>query len=174
MGSYKEIKGDLIKLAKEGKFDVIAHGCNCFNKMGAGIAVQFAEVFGADRFEKEHPNYYGDIHKLGTIDYEILYKSKWDGSFVRQSHVEYKEDESEFALEVVNAYTQYQYHLDYEALRLCLRKINNTFGRRFFQSSKIGLPQIGCGLAGGNWDIVKSIIKEELKEMDVTVVIYDK
>ena len=27
---YQEIEGDLIKLAQEGKFDVIAHGCNCF------------------------------------------------------------------------------------------------------------------------------------------------
>jgi O-acetyl-ADP-ribose deacetylase (regulator of RNase III) len=24
------IDGDLVKMAKEGKFDVIAHGCNCF------------------------------------------------------------------------------------------------------------------------------------------------
>ena len=26
---YEEIQGDLIKLALEGNFDVIAHGCNC-------------------------------------------------------------------------------------------------------------------------------------------------
>lgn len=25
---YEEIDGDLIKLTKEGKFDVIVHGCN--------------------------------------------------------------------------------------------------------------------------------------------------
>ncbi len=24
------VDGDLVKMAKEGKFDVIAHGCNCF------------------------------------------------------------------------------------------------------------------------------------------------
>ena len=33
------VKGDLIKSAKEGQFDVIIHGCNCFNTMGAGIAL---------------------------------------------------------------------------------------------------------------------------------------
>lgn len=42
---YKEIKGDLIKLALEGEFDVIAHGCNCFCTMGAGIAVAMKNTF---------------------------------------------------------------------------------------------------------------------------------
>ena len=34
------VKGCLIELAVEGNFDVIVHGCNCFNTMGAGIAKQ--------------------------------------------------------------------------------------------------------------------------------------
>lgn len=32
----KYIIGDLLKLADDGQFDVIVHGCNCFNTMGAG------------------------------------------------------------------------------------------------------------------------------------------
>jgi len=47
---YQEIEGDLIVLAKEGKFDVIAHGCNCQCIMGAGLAPQMAKAFGADKF----------------------------------------------------------------------------------------------------------------------------
>mgnify|MGYP001795501660 FL=1 len=34
----KTIKGDLVKLAIKGEFDLIIHGCNCFCTMGAGIA----------------------------------------------------------------------------------------------------------------------------------------
>jgi len=66
----KEIDGDLIKLAKEGKFDVIAHGCNCFCTMGAGIAPQMAKAFGcndSEIFAMEAPNFYGNINKLGNI-----------------------------------------------------------------------------------------------------------
>lgn len=32
----KIIKGDLIKLALDGKFDVIIHGCNCFAQWEQG------------------------------------------------------------------------------------------------------------------------------------------
>lgn len=31
MGTYKEVKGDLIKLVLEGTFEIIGHGCNCCN-----------------------------------------------------------------------------------------------------------------------------------------------
>ena len=47
---YNEINGDLIKLALEGKFDVIAQGCNCFCTMSAGIAPQMTKVFGCDKY----------------------------------------------------------------------------------------------------------------------------
>ena len=157
---YKEIEGDLIKLALEGNFDVIAHGCNCFCTMGAGIAPQMAKIFGCDRFFLENNQFRGDIDKLGRIEVtekDLITKS----------------------LYVVNAYTQYgfgsnhtngtQIPLDYEALTLCMRKINHQF-----KGQHIGLPQIGCGLAGGDWTVVKTIIQKELKDCNVTIVIYKK
>lgn len=147
--SYIEIKGDLIKLAKEGKFDVISHGCNCFVTMGAGIALSMRTHFNALEEDK--------LYDL-TCDFEI--EKLGNIYFYSQERVT-----------IVNAYTQYYPgpNLDYEALTLCMRKINSIF-----KGKKIGLPQIGCGIAGGNWDLVKLIIQEELKDCDVTVVIYDK
>ena len=53
--------------------------------------------------------------------------------------------------------------------RTCLRKINH-----FYRGKKIGLPLIGCGIAGGDWNMVRAIIQQELKDCDVTVVIYKK
>jgi O-acetyl-ADP-ribose deacetylase (regulator of RNase III) len=46
-----------------------------------------------------------------------------------------------------------------------MRKINHQYPRK-----KIGLPKIGCGLAGGDWNIVRQIIERELIDMDVTIV----
>ena len=50
---YQEVNGNLIKMALEGQFDVIVHGCNCHSTMGAGLAPQMAKVFGCDRFGME-------------------------------------------------------------------------------------------------------------------------
>lgn len=164
MSNYKEISGDLILLAKAGKFDMITHGCNCFYTMGAGIAVSMKEHFDCDRFKMEAFIYRGDINKLGTIDYKLI------DLFLN--------DKSN-KLIVINSYTQYKYgsnHMggdknpvDYEAITLCMRKINHRFA-----GGHIGLPKIGAGLAGGDWNRIKTIIQEELRDCDVTVVNYVK
>ena len=155
-----EIKGDLIEMALEGHFDVITHGCNCFCTMGAGIAPQIKEAF-PDAWQADSGTRRGDIMKLGCYTYaDIEIKDRgW--------------------LTVVNSYTQYNYGrnhedgdekpIDYDALRLALRKINKNYSKK-----SIGLPKIGAGLAGGDWKLIKSKIEIELKDMDVTIVHYNK
>ena len=185
MGKYNEVEGDLIKLAQQGKFDVITHGCNCFCQMGAGIAPQMAKAFGCDKFPKEkkytteigldnleHPietGNVGDINKLGTIDYQT---NTYAGG--TSEH-----DVFDFDLTVVNSYTQYHYGrnhpdgklkpIEYDALSLCMKKMNHIF-----KGKHIGLPMIGAGLAGGDWNRIKQIIKDELYSCDVTVVIFKR
>jgi O-acetyl-ADP-ribose deacetylase (regulator of RNase III) len=156
---YQEIEGDLIKLAQQGTFEVITHGCNCMCTMGAGIAPQMAKAFGADKFVMECEEYRGDINKLGSIDYKRVAIGHGLG------------------LAVVNAYTQYNYgrnHIDgdiapfdYVAFTLCMRKMNHIF-----KGKHIGMPKIGAGLAGGDWELIHQIIVRELKDCIVTVVIY--
>lgn len=149
MSSFREVEGDLLQLAKDGQFDIIAHGCNCFRIMGAGIAAkiskQFPEVYEADSGDRRTP-----ISRLG--DY---------------TKVQYYTKDS--TLTVFNLYTQFLpgRNLDYEALTLSLRKISIDLTTH---SKSIGLPLIGCGIAGGDWERVKEIIKTELRDLDVTIV----
>jgi len=42
-----------------------------------------------------------------------------------------------------------------------------------FTGKRIGLPFIGAGLAGGDWDVIEDIINDELEGEDVTVVIWE-
>jgi len=145
--TLKYLKGDLIQYIQDGNLDVIVHGCNCFHIMGGGIAKQiknkFPEVFVADQ---ETP--FGDINKLGLCHYIQI----TNPSFI-----------------IVNAYTQYHYgtqqvNVDYYAIRKCMQSIKiNMHGL------KIGMPKIGCGLAGGDWNIVSKIIETELTGEDVTI-----
>jgi O-acetyl-ADP-ribose deacetylase (regulator of RNase III) len=153
---YTEVEGDLITLAKKGKFDVITHGCNCQSIMSAGIAVPMNLHFDASRFPMELQG--KSMLKLGNIDCQSTDIIADSGKI----------------LTVVNSYTQNYPNvatkpLDYEALALCMRKINHKF-----KGQHIGLPKIGCGLAGGDWDTVREIIKAELKDCDITIVIYKR
>lgn len=161
----KEIDGDLISLALENKFDVIAHGCNCKNMMGAGIALQMTKTFKADLLDDTYleemlkvDTAFNDIEKLGNIVSFIPYHEKYFSNVPKD-------------LIVVNAYTQYYpgKNLDISALILCLRKMN-----KLFKGKHIGLPRIGCGIAGGDWTVVKQIIINTLVDCEVTIVNFKK
>lgn len=162
------VKGDLIKMALEGNFDVIAHGCNCFCRMKRGIAVQMAETFGCDKFALEDGFLEGDMMKLGNLDFRLFLVE--DGKAIEQP------DSSAFdagMLAVINMYTQYHWEqpsrfgipLDYDALTLGFKKLNHLF-----RDMKIGLPWIGCGLAGGDIALVNTCIRQVMKDCDVTIV----
>lgn len=147
----KEIEGDLIELANQGNFDIIAHGCNCFNTMRSGIAKTIVKTWSIvstiDNLTEK-----GDYSKLGNI-----------------SVCPVKIDNGHY-IKVLNCYTQYNYGTDkvnvnYDAIAMCMDKINH-----YYKGKRIGLPLIGCGLAGGKWDIVKKIIEERLIDLDVTIV----
>jgi O-acetyl-ADP-ribose deacetylase (regulator of RNase III) len=154
MISYSEVPGNLISMALKGNFDVIGHGCNCLSTMGAGIAPQMASTFGCDKFPMELQG--PDIGKLGKIDYQHANSGGHD-------------------FHVVNIYSQYSYAtrsnpkpFDYLAFTTALGTMNEVF-----KGKHIGLPKIGAGLAGGDWNRIKEIIQTQLKDCKVTVVLYD-
>lgn len=149
------VKGDLVELANQGRFNVIVHGCNCFCKMGAGIAKQikleFPEAYVADLRTKK-----GDRRKLGTYSYT-------------------KVERNGFHFVIVNAYTQYHYrrmmrrNLDMSALESCFKAIKEDF-----KGKSIAYPKIGAGLAGGDWGEILETINEALFDEDHTYVEYSK
>lgn len=55
MGIVKIINGDIFSAFDKGKFDIIGHGCNCMNLMGAGIA---------DKISKLYPKHMRPIQKF--------------------------------------------------------------------------------------------------------------
>jgi O-acetyl-ADP-ribose deacetylase (regulator of RNase III) len=145
------VDGDLLKLADENNFDVIAHGCNCFCVMGAGIAPQIKAKY-PEAYAVDCETTAGDEKKLGTITHT-----------------------KNTTPIVVNIYSQYdtkgrrqgKMDLDYDALRSGIKAMKEKFsGKRF------GLPQIGAGLAGGDWTIIEKIIEEEMRGEYVTIVNY--
>lgn len=143
------IDGDLVRDAD--KYDVIAHCCNCFCTMGSGIAPQIKHKF-PKAYEADCKTIKGDEAKLGTISYT----------------------ENTTPI-VVNLYGQFDYtgrrsgkmDLDYDALRSALKAMRDKFTGKTF-----GMPMIGAGLAGGDWNVIEAIIEEEMRGEYVTIVRY--
>jgi O-acetyl-ADP-ribose deacetylase (regulator of RNase III) len=138
----KRIKGDLIHLAQEGQFDLIIHGCNCFCTMGAGIAKQIRSQF-PQAWEADLATQSGDRSKLGSYSKACI-------------------NTPSGRLHVINAYTQYHYSgdgvlVDYDAVTKVFTALKNQF-----HGQRMGYPQIGAGLAGGDWKIISEIIDSAL------------
>jgi len=164
----KEIDGDIVELSRRGMFEVILQNCNCFCIQGKGLAPIMNRHFNTLSFKMEAQKYKGSMNKLGTIDYEHLYLE--DG----KNWTKYPDEMGEWVthtMYVVNAYAQYKLgkSLDYEALTLCLRKINHTF-----KGKKIGVPKIGAGISGGNWEKIRTIIEKELVDLQVIIINYKR
>jgi O-acetyl-ADP-ribose deacetylase (regulator of RNase III) len=162
----KEVEGDLIQMGLNGEFDLILHGCNCFCTMGGGIArsirAKFPEAYAVDCNTVR-----GDKSKLGLFTYiqtpvELKLPNDVDGELEYITHT----------LTVVNAYTQYNLSagedvFEYEAFDHALRLI-----KRKFPNKRIGLPLIGCGLAGGDEARIREIIERNAADADITLVIF--
>ncbi len=144
MGSYREITGDLLALFAQGAFDFIGHGCNCFKAMDAGIARQI---------RKQFPEAKTADDQFAPVGKERL------GKYVIAPN------------RIINIYSQYEpgKNLDTIALSEALSALNAELGP---QKVSLGLPQIGCGIAGGNWSEIKPLIQDKLKDVELTVVVY--
>jgi len=153
------VKGDLLK----GGDDVIVHGCNCLNNMGAGIALQIKREY-PGAYEADCLTTPRDPTKLGTY-------TKWTGP---------NKDFPGKEITIVNAYTQFDIFshkwrsqfdksvpkipFDYEAFAKVLLRIAIDF-----TDKTIGFPKIGAGLAHGDWGLIEQMIKDVFPTKEVKV-----
>lgn len=153
--------GDLLRAAHAGEVQVIAHGCNCFNTMGSGIAPQIAKAY-PSAYDADQATRKGSAYKLGCYSYG-----------------------TENGLHIFNLYTQFGYwgrnegkrDLNYPALELALFKMAHALKNALYPNGShehivVGLPKIGAGLAGGDWNIISGLIKQHLVDEGIKVVIY--
>jgi len=139
----KYIDGNILN----SRADIILHQVNCQGVMGAGLAKQIKAWC---------PQHYQDYIKCckNTPPKELL--GHWVGT--RYSSVN----------SVIGIFGQLNYgrdkcYTDYNALRTALldnkRVINDLYWQ--YPNCRIAIPYgVGCGLAGGQWNIVLEILNE--------------
>lgn len=142
------VKGDLLNLARNGEFNVIIHGCNCYCRMGSGLAKQIRSEY-PEAYDADCKTVPGDKSKLGT----------------------YTQVQTKDGFTIINAYTQYRYNragettdvFEYDAFDRILNMLANEF-----PDSRFGFPLIGTGLAGGDLTKIVAAIDKFSKVVERT------
>ena len=119
---------------KEG---IILHQVNCKRVMGAGIAKQIRSLY-----PQHYIDYLNSPQQLGDI--VVTHVSP--------------------TLTIVGLFAQDGYgrnkqHTNYKALEQCLIKVAQLNEQHIFAPYKIG-----CGLGGGDWEIVQQLFKKHLPQ----------
>ena len=129
---------------------VIAHGCNAQGVMGSAAAKDIRQAFPL-AYQKYKEVYDRAGLQLGTIIWVV--DKKWIANCITQEFY---------------GRTPKQY-VSYDAIRQCMVSLNKTASNEGQKS--VALTKIGCGLGGGDWNIISKIIEEEFK--DVIPVVYE-
>ena len=143
---------DILKVEK----GVICHQTNCMGVAGGLAGAIFRQYPEAQRqYKITVQSFVDDWMPLGTCDL-----------------VEVKPD-----VYVANLYAQHDYGTDcrrteYGTLRMCFRDLISALTWKGKTKENIYIPYgIGCGLGGGDWEIVAGIIKYEFSDWGHHVVL---
>lgn len=150
----KFAEGDLLDKFDNGDFDFIIHGCNCQNVMGAGIAKAIADRYPEAKKadDKLHSEFnergWPSNNMLGLCSVAYLPRTRTSG--------------------IINLYTQEfpgripldEKELFLDNLFIGLRSVFSDLIT--LENVKIGLPLIGCGIAGMDFVDVYRVIRHAL------------
>lgn len=145
------IKGNLF----DSKADVLCHQVNLYGVMGGGIAAEVKEKF---------PNAY-IRYKNFCSDYKFS-ETMLGVSLI----VPTDENQSQY---IANCFCQNDFSQDgcltnYEKMRECFIYVTKWMKQNKMKT--VAFPyKIGCGIAGGDWNIVEKIIEDVFKNFDVEI-----
>ena len=143
------INGDILIIES----DIIAHQVNCMGKFAKGLALQIRKKY--KEVYTEYMNLYNSIDNKSELMGECQIIKTYDGKYVANIFSQY------------NFYPKGVRHTDYDALEQSLK-----FLKFWMKGNKIktcGIPLIGCGLAGGDWDGVVHPMLKDIFEKDENV-----
>lgn len=143
------VNGDI----REAKSGFILSGCNSRNSNGSGLARSLAEKW--PRVKERYHSFYADKGYLDLGDFDAVFITN--------------KTPNGRPLYVVNMITQDKFGYDgilyvsYAAIEVGVTNLVRMINRNNLEKS-IHTPKIGCGLAGGDWDIVVDIFKRVIPE----------
>lgn len=150
----KEFKGDIFDYVQNG--DYVIHQTNYFGVMGGGIALQIKHQF---------PNVFDEYAKLCAT--KTMEQLLGQAQLVKTTHA----NGAKFT--ICNCFGQGDYgrvvcYTKYDALENAMILVNKAAPK----DARILIPKfIGCGLAGGDWNIVSDMIQKVFADREEVLLV---
>jgi len=148
------IKGDATKPEGNG-IKIIAHICNDIGGWGKGFVLAISKRWKEP--EINYRNWYksGDNFELGQVQFvkveeDIIIANMIGQKGIKSSHLDVP--------------------IRYDAVDSCLKKLSDKAEEI---GASIHMPRIGCGLAGGKWDMIEPLIQKNIISNGIDVWVYD-
>jgi O-acetyl-ADP-ribose deacetylase (regulator of RNase III) len=137
---------------------IIVHVCNDIGGWGRGFVMALSKRWKEP--EQQYRSWHrGDVadlpFELGQVQFVQVEPQIWVANVIGQRDIHPMDD-----LPPVR----------YDAIRKGLRRVAQEARER---GAMVHMPRIGAGLAGGKWEEIERIVKEELADLDVPVFVYD-
>ena len=144
--SIKYMRGDATRPSKKGN-KIIIHICNDIGAWGAGFVLAVSRRWPKPKAEYLKAVRNGEL-KLGDIQMVKVEEDTWVANMIAQRDIVTR-----------NRLPPIRYN----ALGKCLAKVAQEAERI---KASVHMPRIGCGLAGGKWELVEPLIVTHLGKVE--------
>jgi O-acetyl-ADP-ribose deacetylase (regulator of RNase III) len=156
MMTVRYITGDATQPTGD-KPRIIVHVCNDIGGWGRGFVLALSSRW--DSPERAYRAWFeqkSDLpFELGQVAFVEVEPQLWVGNMIGQ-----RDTRKQAGVPPVR----------YEAIRTALGRVGEF---AIEHAASVHMPRIGCGLAGGDWSEIETIIEDELCQRDVDVTVYD-
>nr|WP_315240786.1 macro domain-containing protein [uncultured Flavobacterium sp.] len=155
MNDIQYIKGDATSPQQSGN-KIIVHVCNDIGGWGKGFVMAISKRWKEP--EKQYREWFKSKNdfELGRVQFVQVEENLWVANLIGQHKI--NKDENGDA------------PIRYNAIEEGLKTVSD-FAKT--NSASVHMPRIGCGLAGGKWEMIEPIILKTLSDQDIKVVVYD-
>jgi O-acetyl-ADP-ribose deacetylase (regulator of RNase III) len=135
---------------------IIVHICNDIGGWGKGFVMAISKRW--KKPENQYREWFKskDGFELGKVQFVQVEEDLWVANLIGQHKI--NKDENGNA------------PIRYDAIEDGLKEVA-SFAKE--SNASVHMPRIGCGLAGGKWEMIEPIILQRLSNNDVEVVVYD-
>jgi len=155
MKDIQYTKGDATAPQSENN-KIIVHICNDMGGWGKGFVMAISKRW--KKPENQYREWFKskDGFELGKVQFVQVEEDLWVANLIGQHKI--NKDENGNA------------PIRYDAIEDGLKEVA-SFAKE--SNASVHMPRIGCGLAGGKWEMIEPIILQRLSNNDVEVVVYD-